>query len=172
MSGIGSRTSAGSQGRVTELRYLNSPDFDPILATRLFRKVVMRGWAGNPFFHPFLWAQVFLFDLEYDDLGRIKRATPVRPDVAWPTSEFSEPLTFTWEGTSKRLLAISGPRYRREMNYDRLGRLVSERITHPKGGGRIEYRYRDESMQIVEVECEDDFFDVGRRTATIAALDR
>jgi hypothetical protein len=169
MSGIGTKANSAGQRRVMDLRYLNCPDFDPVLAAKFGAKATTRGWAGNPFFHPFIWNDIFLFDLAYDDLGRITQARPVAPDASRPGSPFSEPLTFTWDGNSKRLLAIRGAKYRREMKYDERGRLVSEAITHPEGRGRIEYAYVGDSTRIREIECEDDFYDKGRRRVVMAS---
>jgi hypothetical protein len=167
MSGIGAKANSAGQRKVMPLRYLNSPDFDPLLAAKFTGKVSKRGWAGNPFFHPFLWEDIFLFDLVYDELGRIKEAIPVTGDISRPRSPFSETLTFTWDGSSKRLLAISGAKYRREMAYDSLGRLVAETITHPEGRGKIEYRYEGKTMQFKEVKCEDNFYERARRIVFI-----
>jgi hypothetical protein len=167
MTGIGTRANSGGQRRVMPLRYNNSPDFDPQLAAKFTGKSYMRGWAGNPFFHPFLWNDIFLFDFVYDSLGRIKEAVPVAPDPSHPISSFSERLTFTWEGNSKRLLAISGARYRREMNYDKNGRLVWEKITHPLGKGKIEYDYRGDPAELVRVVCEDNFYDRSLRSVIV-----
>lgn len=172
MTGIAGRANSAGERRVLPLRYLNCPDFDPVLASKFTNKVSTRGWAGNPFFHPFLWNDIFLFDLEYDELGRIKTARPVSQDVSRPTSPLSEPLAFTWDGRSKRLLAIRGVKYLREMAYDQRGRLVSERITHPQGNGKIEYRYQGDTMQLVRVECEDNFYDRASRTVFLEARER
>lgn len=172
MSGIGTRASSEAQRRIMPLRYLNSPDYDPILSAKFTGKRATRGWAANPFFHPFLWNGIFLFDLEYDELARIKEAIPVPPDASRPTSPFSERLTFTWEGNTRRLLAINGARYRRELIYNDRGVLVSEKITYPSGRGRVEYKYRGNPMQLAEVECEDNFYDRTRRIVHIAPLHR
>jgi len=166
MSGVGTKANSAGERRVIPLRYLNSPDFDPLLAAKFTGKTLTRGWAGNPFFHPFLWDDIFLFDLEYDEFGRIKVATPVAGDISRPRSPFSETLKFTWDGSSKRLLAISGAKYSRAMAYDSLGRLVSEKIVHPSGTGKIEYSYQGETTQFKEVKCEDNFYDKARRVVS------
>jgi hypothetical protein len=168
MSGIGQKANSAGERRISPLRYLNCPDFDPLLAAKFTGRVSTRGWAGNPFFHPFLWDGIFLFDLTYDDLGRIKTATPVVQDVSRPSSPYSEPLTFVWEGDTKRLLAIKGAKYLREMVYDDRGRLVEEKIRHPEGNGKIEYRYRGDSMQMTGISCEDEFYDKAARTISLA----
>lgn len=168
MSGIGTRANSNGQRRIMQLRYLNSPDYDPALAARFTNKMSTRGWAGNPFFHPFLWTDVFLFDFEYDELGRLKHATPVTSDPSRPVSPFSERLTFTWEGNTKRLRAISGARYHRELLYDNRGLLVAEKIRHPQGKGRITYSYKGKPAQLTEILCEDDFYDKADRRVLIA----
>jgi len=162
MSGIGGKANSAGVRWVMPLRYLNSPDFDPQLAAKFTGKMSTRGWAGNPFFHPFLWDDIFLFDLVYDDLGRIKEAIPVE-DISRPRSKFSEPLKFTWDGSSKRLLTISGAKYKRVMAYDSLGRLVAETITYPDGRGEIEYSYQGSTMQLKEAKCDDNFYERARR---------
>jgi hypothetical protein len=159
---MGSLKTAG--GRDVPLRYLNCPDYDPQLAQRFTGRRTTRGWAGNPFFHPFLWKDIFVFELEYDELGRIRQAIPVTQDPSRQTSRFSEALTFVWEGGSKRLVAIKGASYSRQLKYDDRHRLVSEDIRHPAGSGTITYRYVGDTMQLKEAECEDNFYDrVSRR---------
>ena len=165
-------STSASARREAALRFLNCPDFDPLLAAKFTGKVSTRGWAGNPFFHPFLWDDVYLFNLEYDELGRIKTATPVTDGVSRPTSTLSEPLTFVWEGNSRKLLAIQGTRYRRVMHYDGAGRLTDEKITHPQGDGKIEYEYRGNSMQLVRAICEDSFYDKARRVISFEERER
>ena len=92
------------------------------------------------------------------------------PDVSRPVSSFSEPLTFTWEGSTRRLLAISGATYRRELVYNKNGLLVEEKITHAsaKGKGRITYTYKGDPAQLTEILCEDDFYDKAHRKVVIA----
>jgi hypothetical protein len=172
MRGIGLKANSAGQRKVMPLRYLNCPDYDPVLAAKFSGRATTRGWAGNPFFHPFLWDDIYLFDLTYDELGRITMAVPVTPEVKRPLSPFSETLTFTWDGTSKRLLAIGGIKYRREMKYDQRGRLVEEVITHPDGKGRIEYTYANESVQLRDIVCEDNFYDKSRRRVYLTDIPR
>ena len=108
------------------------------------------GWAGNPFFHPFLWDDIFLFDLEYDDLGRIKTATPVPQDVSRPRRRSASSLTFTWEGRSKRLIAIGGEI--REMGTTTSAG-SSRRRSPTLRRGTIEYRSEGDTMQLVRVSA-------------------
>jgi hypothetical protein len=159
MTDIGPKANSAGERRLTALRYLNCPDLDLRLASTFSGNAKTRGWAGNPFFHPFLWKEIFIFDLVYDELGRIKEAIPAVTDVKRPRSQFSENLTFIWDGNSNRLLSIRGAKYRRDMTYDREGRLIREKITYPKGSGKIEYEYMGKSKQLKRAKCEDDFYD-------------
>jgi len=159
MTDIGPKANSAGERRLTPIRYLNCPDLDLRLASTLSSNLKTRGWAGNPFFHPFLWKELFIFDLVYDELGRIKEAIPVVTDLKRPRSQFSENLKFTWDGNSNRLLSIKGAKYLREMTYDREGRLIREKITYPKGSGKIEYEYMGKSKQPKRAKCEDDFYD-------------
>jgi hypothetical protein len=168
MSGIGSRAMSNGQRRVIQLRYLNSPAFDPSLAARFTKKTFTRGWSGNPFFHPFVWNDVFMFELEYDELGRLKYATPDTSDPSRPVSAFSERLTFTWEGNTRKLRSITGARYKRELIYDGHGLLIEEKIAHPQGKGWIRYFYKGKPAQLAEIMCEDNFYDKAKRKIFLA----
>jgi hypothetical protein len=178
MTGISSRASVAQDKNVIPLHFLNSPDFDVRLAERLMGKAFpatdlksqTRGWAGNPFFHPFLWTGIFVFDLQYDDQGRIRQAIPVNLDASRPTSAFSETLNFSWEGNSTRLLSIKGSKYSRTMTYDGKGRLVEEKISYAGGKGTIKYSYVGNSMQLRLAVCEDNFFDRTERSVLFRHL--
>jgi len=172
MKGVGTAANSAGERQVTPLKYLNCPDYDPQLAAKFTGRFSARGWAGNPFFHPFLWEDIYLFDLAYDELGRLKTATPVPDATTHRSSPLSETLTFAWDGRTKRLLAIHGPTYRRELIYDKQGRLLMEKITQGKGDGKIEYRYEGKSPVPVQATCEDDFYDKSRRLISLDARDR
>jgi hypothetical protein len=163
MSEIGMKANSSGERTAHPLLYLNSPDFDPILAEKYSQKTVTRGWSGNPFFHPFLWTGIFLFDLTYDAQGRIAEAKPVYLDTSRPRSPFSDVLKFKWDGASNRLLSITSPRYSRTLSYDKSGRLEREQIAFGKGKGRIDYEYQGKSRKIKSAECEDNFFDKTQR---------
>jgi hypothetical protein len=173
MKGIGTAPNSSGQRTVLWLRYLTSPDYDPQLAAKLAGKALTRGWAGNPFFHPFLWNDIFLFDFEYDDLGRISKATPVSDVSSRPSSGFSEPLTFKWDGRTSRLVSITGKKYTRLMTYDDRGRLIREDIRYQGGGeGQIEYEYVGKTMQLLQATCKDDFYDKAQRVISFEARER
>ena len=162
---IGSRATSAGERAVYPLTYLNSPGVDPDLVHRFTGRQIARGWAGNPYFHPFIWRGFYVFDLVYDRLGRVETATPIREEAGSRIDPFSEPLKFTWEGDSRRLVSIRGTRsgYLRELSYEKDGRLKSEKITYPKGGGSIEYEYVSGSPQLKNAKCEDNFYDKRQR---------
>lgn len=164
--------SGGDARKAIPLSYLNAPDFDPVLAAKFTGKVSTRGWAGNPFFHPFLWEGVYVFALEYDDLGRIRKATPVSDGMPRPSSPSAETLTFAWEGNTKRLKSISGAKYRRDLLYDAQGRLEKELIANGSGTGWIEYRYEGLSREPSSAVCKDDFYDNVQRKVTLIPQQR
>jgi hypothetical protein len=172
MTAVGAKANSAGERKLTTLRYINSLDFDPVLAERYSNKVVTTGWAGNPFFHPFLWTGIFVFDLSYDELGRIKEAVPVTSDPSRPRSPFSERLKFSWDGRSKRLLSIAGPNYKRELAYDRQGRLQREKIVYRNGKGTIEYTYAGKNNTLKQARCEDNFFDRTKRTVSFSPFDQ
>jgi len=162
---IGSRATSVGERTAYALTYLNSPGVDPDLVLRFTGRQIARGWAGNPFFHPFIWSGFYVFDLVYDPLGRVVTATPIREEAGARPDPFSEPLKFTWDGDTKRLVSIRGTRsgYLRELNYDKNGRLTSERITYPKGHGSISYEYSPNSRRLSGAKCEDNFYDRRQR---------
>lgn len=172
MTDIGPKANSAGERRLTALRYLNCPDMDLRLASTVSGNAKTRGWAGNPFFHPFLWKEIFVFDLVYDELGRIKEAIPAVTDVKRPRSQFSESLKFIWDGNSNRLLSIRGAKYRRDMIYDREGRLIREKITYPKGSGTIEYEYTGKNRQPRSAKCEDNFYDKLNRFVQFQSANR
>ena len=90
------------------------------------------------------------------------------------TATVTEPLQFTWQGDSNRLLAIRGVRsgYVRELTYDKQGRLKSEKMKHPKGSGSIEYEYAGESMLPFTAKSDDNFYDKAQRTVQFEASQR
>ena len=139
---IGSKANSAGERASHPLTYLTTPTIDVELVTRVTGHQIGRGWAGNPYFHPLIWTGLYLFDLTYDQFGRVSVATPVREETGLRSDPFSEPLQFTWEGDSFRLIQVKGTRsgYLREMHYDKEGRLRSETITYRKNHGVIEYR--------------------------------
>lgn len=130
----------------------NNPRLDTRLAWKITGKRAAVGFSGNRFFHPFVWDAIHLFELDYDDQGRVQHA--------WELGDPNAPrLDFAWDG--QRLLRISahdasgGVIYARVLNYSG-DRLTSEAITQPGGkGSRIEYKY-DKQGRLVEADCDSD----------------
>ncbi|HXN50097.1 MAG TPA: hypothetical protein VN893_25830 [Bryobacteraceae bacterium] len=129
----------------------NSPRLDTRLAYKATGKRAAVGFSGNRYFHPFVWDGIHLFELDYDDQGRVQHA--------WEIGDPGAPrLDLSWEG--KRLVQVSGHDssgavvYSRTLNYNG-ERLTGETITHQGGSSRIEYKY-DKQGRLVEADCDAD----------------
>lgn len=169
---IGSKATSVGERVAYPLVYWNSPTVDAALVARFTGKQTTRGWAGNPYFHPFIWNGIYTFDLTYDRLGRVSRATPRQQLNGQRTDPLSEPLEFVWEGDTKRLLTVRGTTtgYLRELRYDKNGRLRSEEISTKSGHGSIKYEYVDEGPQLKAAEIDDDFWDRRQRRVLFDVL--
>ena len=143
MTAIGPRALQEGKRASYPLTFWNDPKVNIGLLQNTGR-VAARGWAGNPVFDPFTWTGIFLFDFKYDDKGRVVEATPV-PDETRGRS-FAETLTFTWEDSTNHLKSVSSKSYRRTLEYDKKGRLVSEESTFRKAKGRTFYQYAGNSV--------------------------
>jgi hypothetical protein len=125
---------------------------DTQLAYRVTGKRVAVGFSGNHYFHPFVWDAIHLFELDYDDQGRVMHA--------WELDEPNSPrLDFAWEG--KRLLSITAHAgtggtvvYSRTLNYSG-ARLVGEAITSGGKTSHIQYKYNKQGV-LIEAECDAD----------------
>ena len=133
------------------LTLYNNPRLDTRLAYKMTGKRAAVGFAGNHYFHPFVWEGIYLFEFDYDDDGRVRHA--------WELGNPSSPrLDFTWDG--KRLLKVSAHDstdaviYSRTLNYSG-DRLTSETITHQGAGSHIEYKY-DKQGRLLEADCDAD----------------
>jgi tetratricopeptide (TPR) repeat protein len=157
---IGAPATSTGERSAYALTYLNSPGVDPDLVQKFTGKQIARGFAGNPFFHPFIWNGFYIFELTYDRLGRVEKATPVKEQSGSRLDPFSDTLFFTWDGDSDRLMSVRGAHsgYVRELTYDKEGRLRSEKITHPKGHGSIEYTYVGNGVALKSAKCNDSFY--------------
>jgi hypothetical protein len=129
----------------------NSPRLDTRLAYKATGKRAAVGFSGNRFFHPFVWDGIHLFELDYDDQGRVQHA--------WEIGDPGAPrLDLSWDG--KRLVQVSGHDssgavvYSRTLNYNG-ERLTGEVITHQGGSSHIEYKY-DKQGRLVEADCDAD----------------
>ena len=127
----------------------NNPRLDSRLAWKITGKRAAVGFSGNRFFHPFVWDAIHLFELDYDDQGRIAHA--------WELGDPKAPrLDFTWD--HQRLVKITandgaqGVIYSRVLSYSG-DHLTSESISQPGGkSARIEYKY-DKQGHLVEADC-------------------
>jgi hypothetical protein len=143
MTAIGPRALQEGKRVSYALTFWNDPKVNVGLLQSAGRAAA-RGWAGNPVFDPFIWTGIFLFDFKYDDKGRVIEANPV-PDETRGRS-FAETLAFTWEDSTNHLKSVSSKSYRRTLEYDKKGRLVSEESTLPKRKGRTSYQYAGDSV--------------------------
>lgn len=137
----------------------NNPRLDTRLAYEVTGKRAAVGFSGNHYFHPFVWDAIHIFELDYDEQGRVRHA--------WELDEQDAPrLDFTWDG--KRLLSIvartSPPAesvvYSRTMNYSG-DKLISEAITQSGKTTHIQYKYNKQGV-LVEAECDSDLSLDGR----------
>jgi hypothetical protein len=131
----------------------NNPRVDTRLAHLVTGKRVAVGFSGNHFFHPFAWDAIHLFELDYDEEGRVRHA--------WEMDEPGAPrLDFAWSG--RRLLSVTartaGPQgsvvYSRALNYSG-DKLTSETITHAGKTSHIQYKYNKQGV-LIEAECDAD----------------
>ncbi len=129
----------------------NSPRLDTRLAFKATGKRAAVGFAGNSYFHPFIWDGIHLFEFDYDDQGRVRHA--------WELDNPGAPrLDFAWDG--QRLLKITGRDsgggvvYSRTLNYSN-ERLTSESISSHAGNSHIEYKY-GKTGRLVEADCDAD----------------
>jgi hypothetical protein len=129
----------------------NSPRLDTRLAFKATGKRAAVGFAGNSYFHPFIWDGIHLFEFDYDDQGRVRHA--------WELDNPGAPrLDFAWDG--QRLLKITGRDsgggvvYSRTLNYSN-ERLTSESISSHAGNSHIEYKY-GKTGRLVEADCDND----------------
>jgi hypothetical protein len=135
----------------------NSPRVDTRLAYMATGKRVALGFSGNHYFHPFAWDAIHIFELDYDEQGRVRHA--------WEVDEPNAPrLDFTWEG--RRLMSVVGKTNSEETVYSRTltysgDRLTGETINHGGKTSHIQYKYNKQGV-LVEAECDTDMALDGR----------
>jgi YD repeat-containing protein len=132
----------------------NSPRVDTRIAEKATGKRAAVGFSGNRYFHPFAWDAIHLFELDYDDQGRVIHA--------WELGDPKAPrLDFTWDG--QRLMKVVGREnaspfnvvYTRSLNYNG-DKLTSENVSQSGGkSSKIEYKY-DKQGRLVSAECDAD----------------
>lgn len=130
----------------------NSPRLDTEVAYAATGKRAAVVFSGNSFFHPFVWDAIHLFEVDYDEQGRVARAWEM--DRAGST-----PLEFTWEGRQLKHIIAHGPNgagtvYSRSLQYSG-DRLTGETIHFNGKASKIQYKY-DKQGRLVEADCDND----------------
>lgn len=137
----------------------NNPFVDTGMIRLITGKQAAVTVAGNRFFHPFVWERPTLFAMEYDELGRARRAreipaadAPARPPVVaeftWDEYRLSSIRVFQQTESSPAPLI-----YERTMRYQQ-GRLIGEEIRSAGKSPSIKYLWKGD--QLVSAECEKD----------------
>jgi hypothetical protein len=111
----------------------NHPTYDPLVIETLANPITTTV-AGNPFFDPFEWKDLHVFNLTYDALGRLEVAQEVGS---------AHRLQFHWDGLRLlRLEAVDGPHrgYVRDLRYEG-DRLVAENVSHRQLKYSVLYSY-------------------------------
>jgi YD repeat-containing protein len=132
-----------SQGFLT---LINNPKIDPVAVQQGLARRITTGFSGNSFFNPFVWDGIHIFDLIYDNQGRVVQALEHRKGAI--------PLRFTWNGDLlQKVVQRSGANefYSRSLQYAD-GRLVSERIRFANRESQINYQY-DAQGRLTAAEC-------------------
>ena len=135
-----------SQGFLT---LLNNPKIDPRMVEQGIGHRVTTGFSGNSFFNPFVWDGIHIFDLTYDNQGRITQALEHRKGAS--------AIRFTWNGNLlQKVVQRSGPDelYSRSLNYSD-GKLVSETIRYGNRQSQINYQY-DSQGRLSGADCSED----------------
>jgi hypothetical protein len=144
---------ADPQGGSTNgfLTLWNNPRLDTRLAHLATGKRVAVGFSGNRYFHPFVWDAIHMFELDYDEQGRVRHA--------WELDEPNAPrLDFTWEG--KRLMSVTAKTASEQTVYSRTLTYSGDKLTGESisGGGKaskIQYKYNKQGV-LIEAECDTD----------------
>ncbi len=144
---------ADPQGGSTNgfLTLWNNPRLDTRLAHLATGKRVAVGFSGNRYFHPFVWDAIHMFELDYDDQGRVRHA--------WELDEPNAPrLDFVWEG--KRLMSVTAKTASEQTVYSRTltysgDKLISESISGAGKASKIQYKYNKQGV-LIEAECDTD----------------
>ncbi len=129
----------------------NNPRLDTRIAFKVTGKRAAVGFSGNRYFHPFAWDGIHLFELDYDESGRVIHA--------WELDTPGAPrLDFAWDG--QRLLKVAGHDesgavvYSRTLSYSG-DRLTSETINGQGAASHIEYKY-DKQGHLTEAVADAD----------------
>jgi hypothetical protein len=144
---------ADPQGGSTNgfLTLWNNPRLDTRLAHLATGKRVAVGFSGNRYFHPFVWDAIHMFELDYDEQGRVRHA--------WELDEPNAPrLDFVWEG--RRLMSVTAKTASEQTVYSRTltysgDKLISESISGAGKASKIQYKYNKQGV-LIEAECDTD----------------
>lgn len=130
----------------------NSSRVDARLAYELTGKRVTIGFSGNSYFHPFAWDGTHLFEFDYDERGRVRKAWEqdkgTRVDFSWYDDDRLREIVVSEDKPNGAVL------YTRTLNYER-DRLDSETIRFNGKSAKIEYRYNKQGKMIA-ADCDED----------------
>ena len=107
------------------------------------------GFAGNPYFNPFVWSGLHTFQYSYDKNGRVEQATEIGA---------ARHARFQWDGNRLQSIAVFAdkdterPVYRRSLSWTG-DRLVSETVEYGGRQYRINYKYVGD--RLTEAEFDD-----------------
>jgi hypothetical protein len=126
---------------------LSNPRLNPDVFAMLERPAAL-GFAGNPYFNPFVWTGLHMFRFSYDKQGRVESAAEVG---------VNRTARFAWDGDRLQSVTVSSeaggqPEYRRDLSYTG-DRLVSESVSYNGKHSKITYKYQGDKL--VEADVED-----------------
>ncbi len=136
---------------------LNNPHVDPTLVKQLTGKDVAVVLAGDRFFNPFSWDNIYHFRVRYDEQGRIGAARLMADREGG--AEAPVLVEFEWDGP--RLMAVRGydlpggsekdkaKVYERTLTY-REGKLIEEEIHERGATNHIKYTYNGDDLVSAE----------------------
>jgi hypothetical protein len=139
------------------LTFLSNPHVNPDVLALLEGPATI-GFAGNPYFNPFVWTGLHLFRFNYDEQGRVASAVEIGANRV---------ARFAWDGDRLQSIAVSAegggePAYMRNLAYSG-DRLVSESVAYNGKRSKITYKYQGDKL--VEAEMEDSAVEAGGRVA-------
>jgi tetratricopeptide (TPR) repeat protein len=116
--------------------FLNNPRVNPAIAA-LVGAPVATVFSANPYFNPFVWSDIYIWQAEYDAEGRLATAT---------TDAYR--ATFAWQGQKLSAIRVAAKQrngawaelYERRQEYDG-ERLVAENVLFGGQSQRIAYTY-------------------------------
>jgi tetratricopeptide (TPR) repeat protein len=127
--------------------FLSNPRVNPDVLAMLEGPATV-GFAGNPYFNPFVWTGLHVFRLGYDKQGRVESAAEVGANRV---------ARFAWDGDRLQSIGVAAeggaePDYTRNLSYSG-DRLTGEMVNFNGKRSRITYKYQGDKL--VEAEVED-----------------